>query len=359
MLRSAHPASSSFSSSSSSSSFSRLASALTLGTLASLAPRASHAQSRPNEVAAAQALFDEARTLVHAGKFAEACPKFEESERLDAGPGTEFNLADCYEHAGRSASAWAQFTAVADSLHALGQRDREKIARDRAKALEGKLARLAVHVSAPARVAGLEVKRDGVVVGDAQWGSGVPVDPGKHVIVASAPGRQPWQQTIDVSADGKSASVELPTLALALAPVPENVSAGAPPVPSADPEPAPHSGDGQKIAAIVTGGIGIVALGVGAYFGSQAISKHNQYAPICPNNVCTDPSGVQIRNDASSDATYSTVALSVGAVAVVGAVVLYLTAPSSKPAAQKQGVHVVPRVDASARSGGLALEGTW
>jgi hypothetical protein len=344
----------------------RLAFGLTLAALASL-PRPSLAQSRATDVAAAQELFDEARGLAHAGKFAEACPKFEESERLDAGPGTEFNLADCYEHAGRTASAWAQFMAVADSLHAIGQREREKIARDRARALEAKLSKLAVNVGSGARVSGLEVKRDGVILGDAQWGSGVPVDPGKHVILAAAPGRQTWQQTVVVGADGKNVTVDVPALDIAQTPALERATPAEVPTSNATPSTlttpeaegsAAHGMDGQKIAALVAGGIGVVALGIGGYFGSQAISKHNQYVPNCPNNVCSDPSYVQIHNDASTDATYATVGVTVGAVAVVGAVLLYVTAPGSRSASTRQGgVQVLPAM--TARGGELLLRGAW
>ena len=77
-------------------------------------------------------------------------------------------------------------------------------------------------------------------------------------------------------------------------------------VPAAD-TPAsesPHPrGNGQRIAALVVGGLGIAGVGVGAYFGVQALSKHNQYAPLCPNDACVDQSAVQLHNDAASDAT--------------------------------------------------------
>ena len=348
-----------------------------LTALATLSPRPALAQSRASEVAAAQALFDEARGLAKAGRFTEACPKFEESERLDAGPGTEFNLADCYEHAGRTASAWAQFAAVADSLHAIGQREREKVARERAKALEPKLSRLAVNVSTLARVAGLEVKRDGEVLGDAQWGSAVPVDPGKHVIAAAAPGRQPWQQTVDVGGDAKNALVDVPVLAgstRALAPTPGSATlpgrvTSVPSATASETEPPSHSTDGQKIAGLVIAGAGLVGLGIGGYFGSQAIAKHNQYTPICPNNLCTDPSGVELHNEASSDAFIATVTMTAGAVAVVGGVLLWALAPSAKsdaPKQARQAIQTRPRVQditiapsMSARGGGLTLQGSW
>ena len=63
------------------------------------------------------------------GKYAEACPKLEESMRLDSGIGTQFNLADCNEHIGKLATAWAGFLDVAAAAKAASQPDREKVAR--------------------------------------------------------------------------------------------------------------------------------------------------------------------------------------------------------------------------------------
>jgi tetratricopeptide (TPR) repeat protein len=97
------------------------------------------ALAQSSDAAAARAMFEEGRKLVKAGKYAEACPKFEESLKLDRGVGTQFNLADCWERLGRTASAWALFLDVAAVTKAAGQADRERAARDRAAALEPKL----------------------------------------------------------------------------------------------------------------------------------------------------------------------------------------------------------------------------
>src|SRR6478735_9605838 len=51
----------------------------------------------PTDQAKAEALFDEGRRLLAAARFAEACPKFAESQRLDSALGTLLNLGDCYE----------------------------------------------------------------------------------------------------------------------------------------------------------------------------------------------------------------------------------------------------------------------
>src|SRR5258706_9020963 len=104
--------------------------------LLSLQPRHARADASPADKATAQALFDQGKTLLSKGDVAGACPKFEESQRLDPGIGTQFNLATCYERAGRTASAWTLFLEVASAARAAHQPDREKLARSRAADLE-------------------------------------------------------------------------------------------------------------------------------------------------------------------------------------------------------------------------------
>src|SRR4051812_44001967 len=74
--------------------------------------------------AAAEVLFSDGKRLAQEGNYAAACPKFEESQKLDPGMGTLYRLADCYEHVGRTASAWAAFVEVAGSAKTSGQQAR-------------------------------------------------------------------------------------------------------------------------------------------------------------------------------------------------------------------------------------------
>ena len=53
----------------------------------------------------AQSLFEAGRALMDEGKPELACPKFEESNRVDASAGTLLNLGKCFEALGRTASA--------------------------------------------------------------------------------------------------------------------------------------------------------------------------------------------------------------------------------------------------------------
>ena len=307
---------------------------------------------------AARALFDDARSLMQAGRFAEACPRFEESGRLAPGIGTRFNLADCYEHAGRTASAWAIFLDVAGAARMKHQDDREKVARERAAALEPRLVRLVIVVPTENRPLGLEIQRDGTRVGEAQWGVGVPADPGAHLITATAPGRKKWVESANVAGEKALVSVTVPTLALD-PDAREGPGSREAPIAAVsgllDPATEPGRGDRQRVVALVAGGLGVVSLGVGAYFGLRSISKRDAASPHCTGDTC-DPDGIRFRQEAINAGSVGTVAFVVGGVGVAAGILLWLTAPSS-PRSKKRALQVAPEMSAS--RAGVLVSGSF
>ncbi len=79
-------------------------------------------------------------------KYAPACPKLEQSQKLDPQLGTLLHLGHCYEKLGQAAAAYQTFLAAAE-LAALRNRQginepREKLARVRATSLEARLSLL-------------------------------------------------------------------------------------------------------------------------------------------------------------------------------------------------------------------------
>lgn len=291
------------------------------------------ARADGGDKAAAEALFDQGKKLMGQKKYADACPKFAESLRLDAGIGTMLYLADCYEKSGKTASAWAQFREAAAIASKQGD-PRGRVARDRAQKLEPKLAKLVVVVPSESDVAGLEVTRDESTMARALWGGEMPVDPGTHRISARAPKKRPWDTSVEASPKGGTLSVTVPKLAddpAALvvappAPKPEKEPEG--PLP---PPPPPSSGGGQRTVGVIVGVIGLAGLGVGSYFGVQALGKNSDSKAnghCLPDNRCDDV-GKALRDDARSAATLSSIAIGAGAVALGAGIVLYATAPKA------------------------------
>ena len=312
--------------------------ALTL-TLAVAAPLRT---ARAQESSRAQALFDDGKRLMGEGKFADACPKLAASQKLDPGAGTLMNLATCYEKNGQLASAWATYKDAAAASRSSGHADWETAARGRADKLQPDLARLVVNVPKESRVAGLVVERDGTPLDPAELSTPMPIDSGAHTIRASAPGKKSWSTPITVGGPRTSSTVSVPALEA------EGGSGAAPLPPGGDrnitPKPTGDEGSTQRLVGLVAGGAGIVGLGLGTVFGLKAKSTYNDAVSSCnADHQCTQ-SGLDKADDASSQATVSTISFIAGGVLLAGGAVLYLTAPRAAPttgsAAPARKVHV-------------------
>src|SRR5580765_5714710 len=81
------------------------ATAALVGLLSTIPARADAAHDK----AMASQLFDDAEKLFGSGKSAEACPKYNESYRLDPQLGTLLHLGECYAKLGKTAAAWVSF----------------------------------------------------------------------------------------------------------------------------------------------------------------------------------------------------------------------------------------------------------
>jgi serine/threonine-protein kinase len=306
-------------------------------------PRAALAQPSPETRAAATALFEDARRLMADGKYTEACPKLEESQRIDPGAGTLFNLALCYEAQNRTASAWVSFRDVAQMALTAGQADREKLARGKAAALEPKLMKL--KITAQPGAAGVEVKRDGAVVSPALLGTPVSLDPGKHVLSATAPGKEPWEVTIQLDQPGATVTVDVPPLldrkapgATAAPPPPRGAAApppgGAAPPPPPPPSDLPSPRPWQRPLGIAGLVVGAGGLGAGIGVGLLAKSSYNQSNQngqcSATTNKCADSTGLNLRSDAVTKGNIATGVFFAGAAFAVAGIVLVATAPSSR-----------------------------
>jgi len=186
------------------------------------------AEDDPAKVTLAETLFQDAKKLMADGKYAEACPKLVESQKLDPGGGTLLLLAQCHEGEGKLSRAWSEYRdALAMALKDKRQ-DRIDRCKERLAVIEAKLSRVTVSVDKAADVTGLVVTLDDVELPRAAFGSPIPVDPGKHVVRASAPGRTPRDYPLEIGETSSSPVITIGPFESA----PVSDTAPAPPCPT-------------------------------------------------------------------------------------------------------------------------------
>jgi hypothetical protein len=317
-----------------------------------LVPASARAEASAAQKAAAESLFDDALKAMKSGRYADACPKLEESERIDPGIGTLLYLGECYDKTGRTASAWATFREAASSAQARGEAERARIATSRADRLQPGLSKLTILVAPEtAQLNGLRVTRDNAPVESSLFGVAIPVDPGKYHVLASADGYETFQVDLEVAANADAKSLQIPALkplpkvvgAPSAAPLSTSMSTstnsalGAPSTansaPATDTGPVAAKTSSLRTAAYVSGLLGIVGLGVGSYFGVRAISKNSDAESYCPRgDKCDDPRGVTLTGQAKNAAVVSNITIVTGAAFVVAGIVLYLTSEPEKSA---------------------------
>jgi hypothetical protein len=265
------------------------------------------------DAASARALFDDARRLMDQGRYDEACPKFEQASRIDPDAnGIRYNLATCYEHLGRLASAWGLFSEVASRERLAGRTDRHELAKERADAIAPRVPHLRIVVPTPAP--GIQVRRDGNIVAPPLLDTGIPVDPGEHVVAANAPEREGWSERV-VVAEGSSYEVVVPVLASTA----ERTERTSPP--------RRDRGGGTstgRVAALVAGVTGAGAVAIGSAFGIRAIVLAHDASGRCPNDGC-DPQGFSDRTDSRTSGNVSTGFFIGGAVLLAAGTILWLT----------------------------------
>ena len=276
---------------------------------------------------AAEALFNEGRTLMDAGDYAHACPKLAESQRMDPGTGTLLNLGICYQKAGKTASAWGTFKEAVVLARRDNRADHVTYAQEQIALLEPSLSYLTVVVGDATKTIGLAVQVDGAALGDGAWGTAIPTDPGKHHLEATAPGRQAWATDVELGANGDKQSTVIPALAIdALAPLAQPQEAVKPV--EEKPIAAVPERSSRKTVAYVVGGVGVVGLGVGTYFGARALSAWGSRKDQCTSAGC-DASAVSFGDDAKRYGNFANVGLGIGLVGVGIGTYLLVTAPSS------------------------------
>jgi hypothetical protein len=225
----------------------------------------------------ADELFVEASALVKQNNFAAACPKLEESQRLDPGLGTQFNLGLCYVQIGKLAGAWRNFRAVERLAHATGKSAREVAAKEILAELRSKVPHL---VLVPAE-GDVTLRVDGADVDREEW-SFYAVEPGEHIIDATAPAKQPWQRRVVVDAAQLALPVDIPPLNT-VTPKLTSPSQAVTTVPA-------ESSSNKRAIGFALGGVGVLGLAGAVTTGLLVLSAKSVVDEKC-TPACVDQEG--------------------------------------------------------------------
>jgi hypothetical protein len=266
-----------------------------------LVPRLAIAQE------SAEVLFQEGMRLIDGGNVEEGCDKLAASYHAEPGFGVLFNLADCHERLGRTATAWGEFHEALGLARQENQAERQDKALRRIQALETKLSTVKIQVSGPSKT--LVIRRNYQRV---NWSFPVPVDPGEHLFSASDQGKKPWSIKIKIATGPSVTVITVPVLESVETRTAKDSSLG-----------------GQRIAALAVGGVGVASLALGGIFGVVAKNTYDSASSYCQGNQCLQD-GLDRRSQAYGQATASTILFIAGGAALAGGGVLWLTAKKTR-----------------------------
>lgn len=298
------------------------------------------------DIASARKIGFEGIKLADKGDCAAAIDKLARAEKLFHAPTTLGRLGECQVQVGK----------VVEGTENLGRVAREDLpsnapaafvtARARARkqlaAATPMLAHAKIVVKAPPD-ATVSVAIDGVPVNAANVGEERVLDPGPHLVEATAPGYVKASSAINLP-EGGTEQVTLkmivdPEAARALRAAAANAgsqpsSAGSPsssPPGAADttrPPPGAETPAPNRTLSYVVLGVGVVGVGLGTVFGLSTLSKRNDLADACPNKTCRSTEQSNL-DSAKTSGTISTIAFAAGGAALIAGGILFFTASGS------------------------------
>ncbi len=183
-----------------------------------------------------------------------------------------------------------------------------------------------------------KVTVDDVPISAAALGVKKPVDPGMHVVKATAEGCEPRQTSFSVQ-EAKSADA---SIALVKSPTTTTPPGGEKPVGQAGV--AETGGSSLRTYSYIALGIGAAGLAVGGITGGIAVGDHGTLNNECKNGVC---SSSQAKSDLDGFHTMtgiSTAGFIVGGVALAAGAALFFMSPSSSSTKSASHVSITPTI---------------
>lgn len=266
-----------------------------------------------DDVAKSNALFDEGKRLLEAGQVAEACAHFTESNQLAPRAGTLLNLGLCHEQQGKLVAARGELQKALAMARHDGRAARVQVATEHLAIVEGKLSW--VKITAPPNVSAerVEIRVDDEVI-ERRESASVPVEPGRHVVTASANGYRTRQTIVTIDKGTPQTSVAQ------FAPLE--------PIHTVErtPEESPHevlpAADDGRLVRTTALIVGITGAVVSVVLGAWALDRKSVVASHCNASKVCDETGGAAASTGRTLVVASTIAFAVGAVGFGGWFVL-------------------------------------
>jgi hypothetical protein len=291
----------------------------------------------PTKLKRAREQFSQALSLQTGGDWAGALTLLNEVLAVKATPQVRFNLALCEEHLGRLVAALGDYKlaaadAPADPSNKLGREIGARLT-----ALAARVPRVVVQRGLAAESA--SVALDGVLLGDSVLAGPLLIDPGPHVVEASAAGFVPFKQSFRGS-EGRTESIRIDLTAEPAKVDPPR--AGSLPAAGAEPRALPS----LATVGFVVGGVGVASLVASAAMFYARHATISDLDKLCGNDrrACPETSRATI-DRGKLYTTLGELTLGVGAVGVgVGAALLFARLPTPTIA----GMTIAPSAPGSA-----------
>jgi hypothetical protein len=275
-------------------------------------------RAEPRDPSAAEALFRAGREAFEQRDYATALGRFDEAYRLDPTLGALLNRAICEDELGQLTRAWEDYRKVLERLSAGDPR--VEIASLRLRAVEKRLAWVTIKLEKAAPRA-TTVTRRNVALGAASLGVALPLDPGRHEFVASAPGHRSRTYVLDVL-EGERRELLVGLVALPPGSQPR-AGAGVKGTSSeahravADwtaPAPRVDGSSNRPTVGYVLLGAGGVALSVAAVSGVLLLDRVNTVKAHCNANKQCDEIGEEAGRSGRTFRAVAAISLAAGAV---------------------------------------------
>jgi hypothetical protein len=307
---------------------------------ASAAPPA-HAQADADR-ATARALGQDGESALASKDFKRAEDDFRRADSLVHAPTLMIGLARALAAQGKLVAAQEAYQRIlrdgvppaAPAVFAKALKEAKKEVQDVEPRLGGMT--ISVRATGGGDVAGVAVVLDADPVSSASLGVRRLVDPGAHVVRASAPGYKPAEIQVKVP-EGGSVDAPLSLDKDAASPVPPADAAATPAPVSA----APPLAQGASPLPWVAFGLGAAGLGVGVVAGVLALGKHSDLAKSCTGGTC-GPAQQGELDSYHSLALISTVGFIVAGVGAAGGVTLLLVQPKAESGPATGGLRITP-----------------